>query len=124
MVVSRQQDMSLHSHATAGRLEAIDKLLSVLTLIVGSVFGLQAAAAASASQLSPCCVAVPKLARFYSSTPFPCPTAGDQQLFEAAGPLLDVMGKAKFFLGEVGAGANMKLVVNMVRRASNKGWAG
>lgn len=24
------------------------------------------------------------------------------------------MGKARFFLGEVGAGANMKLVVNMV----------
>jgi glyoxylate/succinic semialdehyde reductase len=24
------------------------------------------------------------------------------------------MGKAKFFLGDVGAGANMKLVVNMV----------
>ncbi|GAB4814524.1 hypothetical protein N2152v2_001570 [Parachlorella kessleri] len=41
-------------------------------------------------------------------------TAGDQQLFEAAGPLLDVTGKAKFFLGEVGAGANMKLVVNMI----------
>ncbi len=36
--------------------------------------------------------------------------AGDKDLFEAAGPLLDVMGKAKFFLGEVGAGANMKLV--------------
>ena len=48
------------------------------------------------------------------------PTAGDQQLFEAAGPLLDVMGKAKFFLGEVGAGANMKLVVNMVSRAYSK----
>ena len=29
------------------------------------------------------------------------------------GPL-DVMGKASFFLGEVGAGAKMKLVVNMV----------
>lgn len=46
---------------------------------------------------------------------FPClcplHPAGDQQLFDASGPLLDVMGKAKFFLGEVGAGANMKLVV-------------
>ncbi|KAL4437458.1 hypothetical protein ABPG75_004597 [Micractinium tetrahymenae] len=41
-------------------------------------------------------------------------TAGDQQLFDAASPLLDVMGKASFFLGEVGAGANMKLVVNMI----------
>lgn len=39
---------------------------------------------------------------------------GDQELFEYASPLLDVMGKAKFFLGEVGNGANMKLVVNMV----------
>ncbi|KAG2500279.1 hypothetical protein HYH03_001857 [Edaphochlamys debaryana] len=41
-------------------------------------------------------------------------TAGDQALFDAVGPALDVMGKAKFFLGEEGAGANMKLVVNMV----------
>ncbi|KAL4421900.1 hypothetical protein ABPG77_005184 [Micractinium sp. CCAP 211/92] len=41
-------------------------------------------------------------------------TAGDRQLFDAASPLLDVMGKASFFLGEVGAGANMKLVVNMI----------
>jgi glyoxylate/succinic semialdehyde reductase len=30
-------------------------------------------------------------------------------------PLLDVMGKAHFFLGDVGQGAQMKLVVNMVR---------
>ena len=41
-------------------------------------------------------------------------TAGDKELFDAALPLLDVMGKASFFLGEVGAGARMKLVVNMV----------
>jgi 3-hydroxyisobutyrate dehydrogenase-like beta-hydroxyacid dehydrogenase len=40
--------------------------------------------------------------------------AGDQALFEAAAGPLDVMGKASFFLGEVGAGANMKLVVNAV----------
>ncbi|EFN59865.1 hypothetical protein CHLNCDRAFT_133685 [Chlorella variabilis] len=38
----------------------------------------------------------------------------DESLFEAAAPLLEVMGKASFFLGEAGAGANMKLVVNMV----------
>lgn len=41
-------------------------------------------------------------------------TAGDLELFEAAAPCLDVMGKARFHLGPVGAGANMKLVVNMV----------
>lgn len=41
-------------------------------------------------------------------------TAGDEELFHAAAPLLDIMGKASFFLGEVGAGARMKLVVNMV----------
>ena len=41
-------------------------------------------------------------------------TAGDKALFDAAAPLLDVMGKASFFLGEVGAGAKMKLVVNMI----------
>ncbi len=29
---------------------------------------------------------------------------------------LDAMGKAKFFLGEEGNGAHMKLVVNMVRQ--------
>lgn len=41
-------------------------------------------------------------------------TGGDKCLFDAAKPLLDVMGKASFFLGATGAGANMKLVVNMV----------
>lgn len=40
--------------------------------------------------------------------------AGDEQLFEAAAGPLDVMGKKSFYLGEVGAGAHMKLVVNMV----------
>eukprot|EP01024_Parvocaulis_polyphysoides_P039102 TRINITY_DN3530_c0_g1_i1.p1 TRINITY_DN3530_c0_g1~~TRINITY_DN3530_c0_g1_i1.p1 ORF type:complete len:334 (-),score=60.49 TRINITY_DN3530_c0_g1_i1:242-1159(-) len=40
--------------------------------------------------------------------------AGDKQLFEACASPLDVMGKASFYLGEVGAGANMKLVVNMI----------
>ncbi|KAK9826638.1 hypothetical protein WJX74_007313 [Apatococcus lobatus] len=40
-------------------------------------------------------------------------TGGDEALFNRAGPLLDVMGKAKFFLGDVGAGANMKLAVNL-----------
>ncbi|GBG74479.1 hypothetical protein CBR_g18889 [Chara braunii] len=41
-------------------------------------------------------------------------TAGDKALYERASPALDVMGKARFFLGEVGKGAAMKLVVNMV----------
>jgi glyoxylate/succinic semialdehyde reductase len=41
-------------------------------------------------------------------------TGGDEELFTASAPLLDVMGKASFFLGEAGAGARMKLVVNMV----------
>lgn len=35
-------------------------------------------------------------------------------MFHASKPLLDVMGKASFFLGDVGAGAHMKLVVNMM----------
>ncbi len=30
-------------------------------------------------------------------------------------PLLEVMGKKSFFLGEVGQAAKMKLVINMVR---------
>lgn len=40
--------------------------------------------------------------------------AGDKALQEEAQPCFDVMGKRTFFLGEVGAGARMKLVVNMV----------
>ncbi|KAI8472738.1 MAG: 6-phosphogluconate dehydrogenase [Monoraphidium minutum] len=40
--------------------------------------------------------------------------AGDRALFDAAAGPLDVMGKKAFYLGEVGAGAHMKLVVNMV----------
>jgi 3-hydroxyisobutyrate dehydrogenase-like beta-hydroxyacid dehydrogenase len=43
--------------------------------------------------------------------------AGDEALFKAASGPLDVMGKAKFFLGEEGKGANMKLVVNAVMGA-------
>ncbi|EIE24341.1 hypothetical protein COCSUDRAFT_14707 [Coccomyxa subellipsoidea C-169] len=42
---------------------------------------------------------------------------GDEELYQSSGPLLDVMGKAKFFLGPVGKGAGMKLVVNMVMGA-------
>eukprot|EP00983_Pelagomonas_calceolata_P027731 871099-Pelagomonas_calceolata.AAC.3 len=36
--------------------------------------------------------------------------AGDEELYNAVAGPLDVMGKAKFYLGEVGNGANMKLV--------------
>lgn len=43
--------------------------------------------------------------------------AGDEALYKAASGPLDVMGKAKFFLGEEGKGANMKLVVNAVMGA-------
>jgi len=41
-------------------------------------------------------------------------TAGDKSLYDKASPFLDVMGKSKFYLGDVGNGAAMKLVVNMV----------
>ncbi|CAO2840215.1 unnamed protein product [Amaranthus hypochondriacus] len=41
-------------------------------------------------------------------------TAGDQSLYNKVAPLLDIMGKARFYLGDVGKGAAMKLVVNMV----------
>ncbi|BBN12266.1 glyoxylate/succinic semialdehyde reductase [Marchantia polymorpha subsp. ruderalis] len=40
--------------------------------------------------------------------------AGDESLFNDAGAAFDVMGKKSFFLGEVGNGARMKLVVNMI----------
>jgi len=40
--------------------------------------------------------------------------AGDSSLFDDAMPAFARMGKKSLFLGEVGNGANMKLVVNMV----------
>ena len=49
-------------------------------------------------------------------------TAGDRQLFDAAGPLLEVMGKASLFLGDVGAGANMKLVGGDGGACGVEGW--
>ncbi|KAL8537755.1 hypothetical protein ACS0TY_012772 [Phlomoides rotata] len=41
-------------------------------------------------------------------------TAGDKALYETAAPLLDIMGKSRFYLGDIGNGAAMKLVVNMI----------
>ncbi|KAK2983796.1 hypothetical protein RJ640_008470 [Escallonia rubra] len=41
-------------------------------------------------------------------------TAGDRSLYDTAAPFLDIMGKSKFYLGDVGNGAAMKLVVNMI----------
>lgn len=40
--------------------------------------------------------------------------AGDEKVKEAAQPCFDVMGKRTVFLGEVGNGARMKLVLNMM----------
>lgn len=40
--------------------------------------------------------------------------AGDKSLYQDAMPALEVMGKKSFYLGEVGKGAKMKLVINMV----------
>lgn len=40
--------------------------------------------------------------------------AGDKSLYDEAVPAFEKMGKMNVFLGEVGNGANMKLVVNMV----------
>ena len=40
--------------------------------------------------------------------------AGDRSLYDESGPALDTMGKKRIFLGEVGAGAHMKVVVNMI----------
>ena len=42
-------------------------------------------------------------------------TAGDKGLYDTVGEDLDAMGKAKYFLGEVGAASRMKIIVNMVR---------
>eukprot|EP00963_Diacronema_lutheri_P008182 scaffold718_cov342-Pavlova_lutheri.AAC.38 len=41
-------------------------------------------------------------------------TAGDEALYHRCAAAFDEMGKAKLFLGEVGQGAKMKLVVNMI----------
>ncbi|KAJ0008420.1 hypothetical protein Pint_28923 [Pistacia integerrima] len=41
-------------------------------------------------------------------------TAGDKSLYDTVAPLLDIMGKSRFYLGDVGNGAAMKLVVNMI----------
>ncbi|KAA8550488.1 hypothetical protein F0562_002172 [Nyssa sinensis] len=40
--------------------------------------------------------------------------AGEKALYEEAVPAFNVMGKKSFFLGQVGNGAKMKLVVNMI----------
>ncbi|KAL5574370.1 hypothetical protein UlMin_023967 [Ulmus minor] len=40
--------------------------------------------------------------------------AGEKSLYDEAIPAFDVMGKKSFYLGEVGNGAKMKLVVNMI----------
>ncbi|GFZ08109.1 glyoxylate reductase 2 [Actinidia rufa] len=54
-------------------------------------------------------------------------TAGDKPLFELAAPFLDIMGKermergSRFFLGDVGNGAAMKLVVNMIMGSEKVG---
>ncbi len=40
--------------------------------------------------------------------------AGERALFDEAEPAFSVMGKKSVFLGEVGQGARMKLVVNMI----------
>lgn len=40
--------------------------------------------------------------------------AGDRSLYEDAAPLLDRLGKKRLFLGAVGQGARMKLVVNLI----------
>jgi len=37
-----------------------------------------------------------------------------QKLYDEMVPAFDVLGKKSFFLGEIGNGAKMKLVVNMI----------
>mmetsp|Transcript_3588 Transcript_3588/g.7879 ORF Transcript_3588/g.7879 Transcript_3588/m.7879 type:complete len:292 (+) Transcript_3588:102-977(+) len=41
-------------------------------------------------------------------------SAGDEALQKEAQPCFDILGKKTFFLGEVGCGARMKLVINMM----------
>lgn len=39
---------------------------------------------------------------------------GTQALYEEAIPAFNVLGKKSFYLGQVGNGAKMKLVINMI----------
>jgi hypothetical protein len=48
--------------------------------------------------------------------------AGDESLFHDAKAAFGVMGKKSLYLGAVGAGARMKLVVNMVMGSMMGGW--
>ncbi|KAL7264116.1 hypothetical protein ACSBR1_002129 [Camellia fascicularis] len=49
--------------------------------------------------------------------------AGEKALYEEALPAFDVMGKKSFFLGHVGNGAKMKLVVNMIMGSMMNGFS-
>ncbi len=40
--------------------------------------------------------------------------AGDRSLYDEAAPLLDLLGKTRLYLGDVGQAARLKLVVNQV----------
>ncbi len=40
--------------------------------------------------------------------------SGDESLYNDAGPALEVMGKKSFYFKEIGQGAQMKLVINMI----------
>ncbi|KAF6151971.1 hypothetical protein GIB67_010545 [Kingdonia uniflora] len=42
------------------------------------------------------------------------PDSGDKALYDMVSPFLDIMGKSRFYLGDVGNGTAMKLVVNMI----------
>ena len=43
--------------------------------------------------------------------------AGDEDLFKECQTCFDAMGKESYYLGDVGAGARMKLVVNAIMGA-------
>ncbi len=49
--------------------------------------------------------------------------AGDESLYRDAAPALQVMGKKSFYFKEVGQGAQMKLVINMVMGTMMTGFA-
>ncbi|KAL2935771.1 Glyoxylate/succinic semialdehyde reductase 1 [Bienertia sinuspersici] len=49
--------------------------------------------------------------------------AGEKGLYDEAIPIFDVLGKKSFFLGQVGNGAKMKLVVNMIMGSMMNGFS-
>ncbi|XP_026657051.2 uncharacterized protein LOC103697460 isoform X5 [Phoenix dactylifera] len=93
------------------------RLLFSSSLLVSTQSNLRRSFLASPSSFCPtisfsnCCSTFP------TTVPSQLPdeaTKGDASFYETVAPFLDIMGKSRFYLGEVGNGAALKLVFNMI----------